>query len=489
MKSYFGARIEECIILFIIILNILEFFGLLPPSLDYTKKIISWSALGYVLYHAGLSEIFFGHRKGWFDASLILTYFLFMLKELVGYAHSIIETTTSMHGFFSFLLQHAQTIELTGLVAGGILLILFALYACAKFSFAQPSLLACICKSEHPERRAFPFIKRFVVVYAVLVAFFVMFFNLFMEWLAIVIDAPILMMVLFAYIFVVLIGYRFSSEGFMYRITTSIDHFYNKFVHLFQRKETIFLGISGMLVLHLLTEITTFIFPLLFSGGHSLYLHQLGFHEIQTIYTLFSQQLIGAASIGEIISIAWIYLFNISGILFLLSAPAIIWLYFFKEKPFRVSLAFLFLFYISLTCFILAPMFSMKAINNPALLVGVELSSHIFTTVGGLSSVLVILVSFIIALAVALASLWHPAKLFFIGLGGLAISAFFGWYISLYFLDQFNYYLFAIPELFSRGQYFVSVQFIFFLIITIGFYIGGYFVTIGEFFKELRTSD
>ena len=49
MKKAVMHRIEEVILVLIILLQILDFFEILPADLDYAKKIISWTALGYLL--------------------------------------------------------------------------------------------------------------------------------------------------------------------------------------------------------------------------------------------------------------------------------------------------------------------------------------------------------------------------------------------------------------------------------------------------------
>ena len=100
-----------------------------------------------------------------------------------------------------------------------------------------------------------------------------------MEWLAIAVDAPLLMVAIFVYILVVLIGKRFSTEGLLYRIAAVGEQFYNNFVHLFQRKETILLGISGMLVLHLVTDIANFIVPLLIAAISAAFLTKAAFPQ------------------------------------------------------------------------------------------------------------------------------------------------------------------------------------------------------------------
>lgn len=486
MKS--GVRIEEGILLIAILLNALDFFELLPGDVVYVTKLMSVTVLASVLYNTGLSEIFFGERRKFFDASIILSYFLFMLKEPISYASVIIEETHYFKNFFAVMLSNSQLIEFSGLIAGGIVLLLFSLYIALRVPFREPSLLRVLHPSEYPERRLIPLLRRFLTSYVVLVAFFLIFFNLFMEWLALAVDTPLVMAAVFIYFFIVVISRKFSSEGFLYEIGSLGENFYDKFIHLFQRRETIMLGISGMLVLHLVTDIANFLLPLTFGFQDTLYFKQLGGLH-QPLYALFSQQVLAATNLGETISIAWIYMFNLLGMLMLLLLPAMLWYYLFRDKPLHVPRFALFIFYISLICFVFAPVFSLTTINQPEVLVGVDIQTHLFKPLFNFNPILIIGISFAGALMVLLLSLFHRLKMLFIGVASAVISAFFGWYIALFFIDQINYYAHVIPELFAMGSGFIGAQLFFFLVILVLFYTSGYFITLWEIFKEVRTSD
>ena len=52
-----SQRIEELILILIILLNIFDFFELLSADLDFIKLIISWTVLGYLIYKASLTKI------------------------------------------------------------------------------------------------------------------------------------------------------------------------------------------------------------------------------------------------------------------------------------------------------------------------------------------------------------------------------------------------------------------------------------------------
>ncbi|MBS3128135.1 hypothetical protein J4410_03245 [Candidatus Woesearchaeota archaeon] len=488
MTFTFGKRIEELILLLAIVLNVLDFFEILPGDFDYLDKIMSWAILGYLLYHTHLTEVFFGEQKKWFDLSLIFSYFFLILKELVGYAYSVVDEVVYVKEFFIFLIDHAKTIEFTGLIIGGSAILLLSFIAALRFPFKKPSLLCVLHPEGYPQHTFWYSSRRFFLITFTLFGFFVIFFNLFMEWAAVAVDAPLLMVALLAYVFLVLIRRRFSSEGLLFRLGAVGEEFYKKFIYLFHQKETIALGISGMLVLHLLTDLANFVIPMLMGVHDAIYLNQIGFTGRQTFFSLFSQQIIGATSLGEIISIAWIYFFNILGIIFLMAAPTVLWYNLFRDKQIHIPLVYLFLFYISLTCFLLASVFTITPINNPQVLVGVDIQNHLFTPLFGFHPVMVIGISFAVALIVTLLSLVRKIKHFFVGLGGAGIFFFFGLYITLFFYDQIKYYAFAIPILLQEN-WFILFLFFLFLVLTVLFYVGGYLLTLWELIKEIKGSD
>ena len=60
-------------------------------DLDYVKKIISWTALGYILYKVSLTKIFFNNRHKHVDLFLIIAYFMLIIKNIVLFSSGILE--------------------------------------------------------------------------------------------------------------------------------------------------------------------------------------------------------------------------------------------------------------------------------------------------------------------------------------------------------------------------------------------------------------
>ena len=88
-KKRIMHRLEEVILILIIILNVLDFFEILPADIDFAKKIISWTALGYILYKASLTKIFFNNQKMSIDILLIMSYFMLIFKNIIIFSSGI----------------------------------------------------------------------------------------------------------------------------------------------------------------------------------------------------------------------------------------------------------------------------------------------------------------------------------------------------------------------------------------------------------------
>ena len=57
VQSHAMHRLEEIFLALLILLAVLDFFEILPGDLDYVKKIISWTIIGYLIYKASLTRM------------------------------------------------------------------------------------------------------------------------------------------------------------------------------------------------------------------------------------------------------------------------------------------------------------------------------------------------------------------------------------------------------------------------------------------------
>jgi len=472
-------RIEEIILIFIILLNILDFFEILPGDLDYVKKIISWSALGYLLYKASLTRIFFNNKHKFVDIFLIVSYFFLIFKNIITYSRLNLEDFHLFYNFHRFILENAFFFEFYTFIIGAIGIILIALYATFMVEIKKPSLINIFYREVIPFEKFVKRIVQFSVIFFVFIGFFVVVFNLVMEWLAISVDAPILMIGIFFYLFIIMRHYsKFSIDSLIYKLGDVGEEFYEKFVTLFHYKKTLFLGITGMLVLHLLTDIGNFMVPYLFVFHDVLYLSQLGPGH-KALLLLFLEQSKNFF-IVEKVSLILIYFLNLLALLFLLLVPAFLWYVMFKDKGVRVNNFTISLFFTSVAAFIFSQVFKIKGIFKKDL-IGVDILSRYASNFLFESFYKMLIFLIIIFVIVFLLCRYYKKWILWSGL--LSGMLFFAVYIYLFFISSISYYVGLISSLFSSSQYFLLFYFTLFMIITIIFYVFGFLLFVDDVIK------
>lgn len=470
--------IDEFILIFLIFLNFMDFFEILPGDIDFLKKIISWTLLGYLLYKIDLVKLFYGRKNKPLDLILLIAYFLLITKNMIVFASIAIEETTFFTSFYRFLILNGNMIEKITFYLAGILIITVAIYL-SRLAVKKPSLMAVLHEVGKPKSNL-KLCERFFITYLVLVGFFIAVFNLMMEWLAIAVDASLLV---FTFIFYLLTTFRkhfkkLDPKNLIYKIGNAGEEFYESFIALFHSKSKIFLGISGILVLHLLTDIGNFIVPYLLGFHDIIYFAHLGSGH-QSLFKLFLLDIKDHSP--YIIPVSLIYLFNFLAMLFFLFSPGYIWYKLYKRSGFTISNLALTLFFVSVVIFLLFPLFKISTLSDKAI-VGVDIrTQHIH------NEALLPYVYYIVLLTGCLTLFCSILnKRIVIGTALISIDSFFAFYIFKYFRSILIYYTKTILYLIKASEYFFLLYFTTFLMINIGLYIGGFIIFIIETKKEFN---
>ncbi|MEA2037006.1 MAG: hypothetical protein U9O94_05830 [Nanoarchaeota archaeon] len=478
--------VELFLLIFIILLNILDFLEWLPGDIDFLKKTISWLLLAYLLYKLSLVKQFFGKRNRTLDILLILTYFLFIFKNLVIFASVAIEEVNLLAGFYTFIIDEKVLIEYTTFYLGGIMLILLSFYMTYKLKVTKPSLMDVIHERGIP-KNIYKKTERFILTFLVLVGFFVIVFNLVMEWLAMAVDASLLVVALIFYVLTLFREHhsRFHPSTFIYRVGHVGEKFYEKFISLFHSKKRIFLAISGILVLHLLTDIGVFMIPYILGFHDAIYFgHFEGGHS--PLYNLLIGDIGQATSIFGSLSIVWVYVFNLMAMLLLLFLPAYIWYRLFKRSGFKVSNLKLSTLFISLTVFVFSPLFRIKSFLTKSI-VGVDILTHSLSeTPPILGADIVLILSLGVGILVFFACYNHWIKERLIALAIISIDLFFTLYVYLYFTSLLNYYPEIILRLFTYSKYLPALYTSLFFVIQSLLFVIGFILFLTETRKEFK---
>ena len=467
----FAVSIGEIILIIMIYFNIIDFLNVMPPEMDYFNKILSWIGLAVLIYGVSPTKIFFGKKHKFYDIVIIIAYFFLVMKNVTSWAQvSVEETTGSLRSLQELILAQSNFFEITSIVIGVSLLVILAVVFASTLEIYSPSTLDIIHESGKPSRNPLKFLLRFLSIFVVLVGFFVIVFNLLLEWLALAIGSPLVVIGIGGYfIFSIRFKSKFKASKFIYAMANFGNDFYNEFLYLFQSRK-IYLGIIGMLIFHLLTDIGNFMIPYLTTIKNDMYFGLV--RENHTpIITLFLQEIPKIGN-SEVLGLTVSYIANSFLLLSLLVIPGFIWYKLSKKKPIEFNSIFLTMFYFSIPFFLLSPLFKFKTFNQAGLR-GVDILSQeiLKNTAYTLNSILVL--ASIVGLMVFWLTFTRFKPMLYITTFFLSCG-FFGYYIYLYFTDMTAYFIETVSYLMSSSEYITGGFMVMLLLITILFYLGGF---------------
>ena len=463
--------IEEIILFLIILLNVLDAFEIITPELDYIKKIISWAALGYLLFLTRPSSIMIGTKHKHLDAILIFGYIFLIIKNLTSYATTeLAATSTFLRPLYDFLVKNSATIEIGGIYIGIIILSAVALHLSTK-NLKKPSILSMIHKNFGKPNNISEMFSRWGLIFLIIIAFFVVFVNLTMEWLAIAIDAPLVMIGLATYIFfIVRHREKFNPNSFLAKFGDFGSQLYNNIITHIRYKKTIFRAISVMIVLHVITDAFIFLWPYFFGVVDRLY---FGFFTTThpTFLALLGQDL-SKVSISNSFFVVTAYIGNIIAFLFFLLFPMYLWYLLYKDRKIKLTKTAIALLYTSIFIFIFSRGFKISWLRNQGIY-GVDILGQSIIKNSVLSISTLVIVSLLIGILIAYFSAKVKTEKKLTSTLIIVSQAFLTAYILLYFLSISTYYVSALKNLFLFEKWTLLGLFIIFFIITAAFYIGG----------------
>lgn len=470
-------------------------------------------------YHTVLNTFSFSHNKIYFAVSdgidtqlLVASTPSFSITNISNYIDG------SLWYLFRFIVENQVLIEKIAFYLGGILLIAIAIYAAYSVKISRSSFLHVL---HGDAKRLSSKPLRLVVLFFIFCFFFLFIFQLMVEWLGVVIDAPILFLGILFYIVVMLkCRHLFGAEHLITRIGETGEAFYQKFVKLFHTPYGVALGLSGILVLHLLTDFGIFIVSYTVYQHEALYFEQgarffaqnhTPLFSILDIFTadkisLFFQDISDISFISKatdaygfiygLFAVVWIYLFNIIAMIFLFFAPAYIWWIMFSRKKAHENRFILVLSYIALIIYITLPLFHLGRIDVSGV-VGTDITtSSIAESVESetdmllinifVNPIFVILISGIAGIIIYLLSYNNFLKKEFVYVSFVAALLFFGVYTFYYLTDIVFYYLDVLLQQYLVSDFFVLFFMGVFGVLSVIFYPISFIVFLYELAKHYR---
>jgi len=358
------------------------------------------------------------------------------------------------------MVNNRNVYEYYGFVAGAIILLLTSAYFCFV-KIGKNSLMHILhCEKKLHGKDIF---KRFFISLMVLLAFYILIFNLAIEWVVLVMHGPVLLILFLFYLIITLNKNRFNARSFVSDVAFSLERSYERLLRMFHSKR-ILLGLAGLVTLHLVTDFFVFIIPYLTGHFSPNYLSLIHAKPHAPIITLFLKDLAIGSNLGGLI---FVYLFNLIAISVVLLTPFYMWLRVFKKKHIRFSKLCLSVSYTSLFVYIVMPLFTLHRLKKG--FYGIDIITRTVSNFNILN--MIILVG--AAIFVLVYFLGYSKFSYKIVNKGLAffvlIFAFI--YLFNYFISISTYY---VTSLSSFPDVFVKIILSLFFVITLLFYIIGY---------------
>jgi hypothetical protein len=291
---------------------------------------------------------------------------------------------------------------------------------------------------------------------------------------------------------------KFVPSKLMLDISETSDTYYQKFIELFHYKKMIFLGISGMLILHIFTDLINYMIPYIIGSADAFYFDKLKlltephspiFSFLDSgIKSLFGMQSAGLPLMSQFLIFLG-FLLNILGIIYLIALPAYVWYHMFKNRKLplkeipklKLNYFHIFMSVTSILFSVLNPSFVMTSVKKIGLIgeqywfAGVDIQTR-FLELNGIN------LDFILAFSIGIAALVLSLKMRAVIQKLILTSSivFFVYYIFLFFQNTLLYYIETITMILLSNLLITTIV-ILFLLINIGFYSIG----IIAFFIEL----
>ncbi len=483
-------RGKQALLVALFVFEVFDFFGRVRGGWELLDWLVSWALFGYLLYQASLSQIFFGQRSRGLDAGILAAYFLLMAYKVLGFAvlaMADVPPSSAVVGLYEALAAHAHFISAITVAAGVLLLVGLALFVGWRTPFQDPSIAVVFRLPGEPRARPWTLAVRAGGAFLVLFGFFLTVFNLMAEWLVIVLDAPILMLCLLVYLLAVSRHFRLARGelahgSWLHRVEGAAENFYAEFLKHFVYKETLWLGLGGMLVLHLITDIGNFLFPYLFAFSKVLYLESLGAgHE--PIWTLLARQAQAGPGWGiPVLGLA--YLLNLVALLLLLTIPAYLWYVLYRHRQVFVPRRYQALFYFCLPSLLLAPIFTMSPLGRQGEgLVGIDIRTQ--PVPGGAGMALAALAVGAGLLLLVLLARGRALEKLWVGLGIGSAFGFFTFYAATYIWDYLLSLFFELRAFLAAQEWAFAAIFSLMLGLSGLAYLGGYLAYAGALAKKV----
>lgn len=365
---------------------------MLPADIDFFKKLLSWSIIGYLLYSISFTKIFVGKKYKIYDLWFLFAYCLLTLpKIIIYYAQPFSQESPFI--IFKYIIYFLSTITTSHSVVLSLLSLVLIIIISTTLYFKKPIYKKSFIGNINFKNYLIKTLFSLGLLYFISLFFGITIFNFFMEWFALAIDSVILVIGMLFYIFQFIKHHtNTASSEVLWNISNTGNDFYKELVELFSQRKTFFVGVSFLLVVHLLVDIGVYMIPYGVGTENSLYFDSLSINEREHIplFNIFDSSdsqfgkdimmLDSGMSFDStafmIFSLLVIYLFYFVAYFFLLLFPFLIFYYNVKKKKLEIPPFLLQIFLLSILFVGIFFIFYSDGFNSP-LNIGISYNEQI----------------------------------------------------------------------------------------------------------------
>ena len=478
----FEVGFAEVFLGFLIVVGLIGYFGQVSAELGWLDHTVSFLLFSYLFYRINLTSLLFGFTRRRANVLIIVSFLLLFFKDIMAYTVAGPFTALSvLERLRQLFISHGEILTLITFHAGIAGLVLVSIILSGS-EVGSPSLMHALIRKQ--KRR----VMMAAAAFLVLLFFYYFVYNMVLEWLEFVLDDPVIIVAIVFYVHrLAARRERFHAGSAVFRIGDFAEGAYTRFVSLFHYRKTLPLAISGLLILHALSDLGVFAYTLS-SGAENFYLQELGKSHPSFIARWQEDALAQPTARWPL---AFLYGFNAVALVALLLIPAVIWSQLVMRRKLRVPRLAILVLYAAIAGWVLAPAFTLLPISGGGI-IGVNIASSSLAQGGTLLDAVAprhgllaaAVLSFAIGGGVFLATgRKNPRKEIYMALMAASLL-FYAFYLYYFMGSELLYFATAIMAAAQSFQVVVAVVLSILLAMSAAFYILGFSLLVYEIVME-----
>lgn len=480
----------ELILGLLMLVGIIGYFAGIPADLDWIDHTVSFFLFTYLFYKLNITSIMFGKTSKLANLAIIISYFSLFFKDIISYTKldafkfKLITFVDYIYVFFrdNLFITNVITFHI-----GVIGILAASIYIAQRIDIYHPSFFYAV----HPRPIKNKLIKA-SLIFIFLLGFYYFIYNTILEWLEFTIDDPVVLTGVIFYIGRIAKHHeKFHKDDFIFKIGEFSETLYKRFVSFFHYKKTIPLAISGLLVLHALSDLGVFAYSFVFLK-ENFYLEHLS-EEHSPFITLFLRDIENIQNPIIILFLFAGYFLNILSLIIFLLIPIIVWISMFSHKEFHFNRIFLFFIYSSAAAYLLLPAYVIKPLSessiNGADIISMSLLEsrsfiNVFFPDKTTVLILVPLISILFGMIIYFLSSNFKVKRELYAISIIGGILFYAIYLYHFSTSLISYFYENIMGKILTPYFLIGITFTIFLVLSVIFYVGGYMMFLYEIIME-----